>query len=55
MAKSANLGFPRIGAKRELKKALEAYWKAEIDAVAHGFQPRGSRSARAIGQNAGNR
>ena len=22
-----NLGFPRIGAKRELKSALEAYWK----------------------------
>lgn len=29
MIKSANLGFPRIGAKRELKKALEAYWKGE--------------------------
>ncbi len=26
-----NLGFPRIGAKRELKKALEAYWEGEID------------------------
>ena len=26
-----NLGFPRIGAKRELKVALEAYWKQEID------------------------
>ncbi|HET8695675.1 MAG TPA: 5-methyltetrahydropteroyltriglutamate--homocysteine S-methyltransferase [Aquabacterium sp.] len=25
-----NLGFPRIGAKRELKFALEAYWKGEI-------------------------
>lgn len=24
------LGFPRIGAKRELKHALEKYWKAEI-------------------------
>ena len=24
------LGFPRIGAKRELKKALEAFWKGEI-------------------------
>ncbi len=24
--KSHNLGFPRIGARRELKKALEAYW-----------------------------
>lgn len=26
-----NLGFPRIGAKRELKRALEAYWKQEIE------------------------
>lgn len=26
-----NLGFPRIGADRELKKALEAYWRTEID------------------------
>ncbi|EIP96398.1 5-methyltetrahydropteroyltriglutamate--homocysteine S-methyltransferase [Opitutaceae bacterium TAV1] len=24
------LGFPRIGAKRELKKATEAYWKGEL-------------------------
>jgi len=30
MTQSANLGFPRIGAKRELKKALEAYWKGSI-------------------------
>lgn len=29
MAKTHNLGFPRIGAKRELKFALEAYWKRE--------------------------
>lgn len=34
MTKSANLGFPRIGAKRELKKATEAYWKGSIDAPA---------------------
>jgi 5-methyltetrahydropteroyltriglutamate--homocysteine methyltransferase len=26
---SANLGFPRIGAFRELKKAVESYWKGE--------------------------
>lgn len=26
-----NLGFPRIGAQRELKKALESYWRKEID------------------------
>lgn len=34
MVESAILGYPRIGAKRELKKALEAYWKGEIDAAA---------------------
>lgn len=27
MVQSANLGFPRIGAKRELKKAVESFWK----------------------------
>ncbi len=26
-----NLGFPRIGAQRELKKALETYWKGQND------------------------
>jgi 5-methyltetrahydropteroyltriglutamate--homocysteine methyltransferase len=31
MVQSANLGFPRIGFTRELKKATEAYWKGEID------------------------
>jgi 5-methyltetrahydropteroyltriglutamate--homocysteine methyltransferase len=29
MVIAANLGFPRIGANRELKKALESYWKGE--------------------------
>ena len=29
MSKVHNLGFPRIGAKRELKFALESYWKGE--------------------------
>ena len=29
MAYTHNLGFPRIGAKRELKFALEAYWKGQ--------------------------
>ncbi len=29
MALTHNLGFPRIGAKRELKFALESYWKGE--------------------------
>ncbi|MBN8543377.1 MAG: 5-methyltetrahydropteroyltriglutamate--homocysteine S-methyltransferase [Alphaproteobacteria bacterium] len=31
MAISANLGFPRIGANRELKKALESFWKGELN------------------------
>jgi len=30
MATTHNLGFPRIGARRELKFALEAYWKGEL-------------------------
>ena len=25
------LGYPRIGRKRELKRAVEAYWKGELD------------------------
>lgn len=29
MTRTHNLGFPRIGARRELKFALEAYWKGE--------------------------
>ncbi len=29
MTTTANLGFPRIGAQRELKKSLEAYWKGD--------------------------
>ena len=35
MAIAHNLGFPRIGAKRELKFALESYWKGEssLDAL----------------------
>ncbi len=31
MAVAHSLGFPRIGGDRELKKALEAYWKHELD------------------------
>jgi 5-methyltetrahydropteroyltriglutamate--homocysteine methyltransferase len=34
MTQAANLGFPRIGIKRELKQATEAYWKGSIDAAA---------------------
>ena len=31
---STVLGYPRIGADRELKKAVEAYWAGKIDAAA---------------------
>ncbi|MHC4774691.1 MAG: uroporphyrinogen decarboxylase/cobalamine-independent methonine synthase family protein, partial [Planctomycetota bacterium] len=31
MSISANLGFPRIGRSRELKRALEGYWSGKID------------------------
>ncbi|OUS30024.1 5-methyltetrahydropteroyltriglutamate--homocysteine S-methyltransferase [Thalassotalea sp. 42_200_T64] len=31
MAKLHNLGFPRIGEKRQLKFALEQYWQGKID------------------------
>nr|MBF0685921.1 5-methyltetrahydropteroyltriglutamate--homocysteine S-methyltransferase [Pseudomonas sp.] len=34
MALAHSLGFPRIGGDRELKKALERYWRAEIDEAA---------------------
>ena len=32
MALAANLGFPRIGAHRELKAAVEAHWAGRLDA-----------------------
>ena len=31
MTIAANLGFPRIGARRELKRAVEDYWSGSID------------------------
>ena len=31
MTLATNLGFPRIGARREVKRGLEAYWRGEID------------------------
>ncbi|MDN4051546.1 5-methyltetrahydropteroyltriglutamate--homocysteine S-methyltransferase [Massilia sp. YIM B02763] len=34
MIKSHTLGYPRIGAQRELKFALERHWRGEIDAGA---------------------
>ena len=32
MVLTHNLGFPRVGARRELKQALEAYWRGDINA-----------------------
>jgi 5-methyltetrahydropteroyltriglutamate--homocysteine methyltransferase len=32
MARSMNLGMPRIGPHRELKKAIEGYWAGTTDA-----------------------
>lgn len=29
--KSSNLGYPRIGEKREWKKALEQFWAGKLD------------------------
>lgn len=31
MTKIHNLGFPRLGENRELKFALERYWRRETD------------------------
>ncbi len=31
MTQAHNLGFPRIGLKREMKTAVEAYWKGDIE------------------------
>ena len=33
MTTVTNLGFPRIGAKRELKRALEAFWSGQSSAA----------------------
>jgi len=31
MAIAANLGYPRVGRRRELKRALEAFWSGRLD------------------------
>jgi len=33
MIRTHILGFPRIGAQRELKFALERHWRGELDAA----------------------
>ncbi len=39
------LGFPRIGPRRELKKAVESYWKGDIDAASLAAAGRDLRAA----------
>jgi 5-methyltetrahydropteroyltriglutamate--homocysteine methyltransferase len=41
----SNLGFPRIGARRELKKALEDFWAGRSDAASLEETARGLREA----------
>ena len=43
MAIASNLGFPRIGARRELKRAVEDYWAGRIDEDALHETARGLR------------
>src|SRR5690554_7116081 len=38
MALAHNLGFPRIGRDRELKRALEAFWKGYLDWATEAFR-----------------
>jgi 5-methyltetrahydropteroyltriglutamate--homocysteine methyltransferase len=45
MTRTAVLGFPRIGADRELKGALEGYWSGEVGETALGEIARGVRAA----------
>ena len=45
MTTVTTLGFPRIGAKRELKRALEAYWRGDADADALQDTARALRAA----------
>ena len=47
MALSHSLGFPRFGRDRELKKALEAYWRGELDQA--GLQTVGRQLRAALG------
>lgn len=44
MTRAANLGFPRIGARRELKAATEAFWKGDVDYAALAVSAAGLRT-----------
>ncbi|MBM3579407.1 MAG: 5-methyltetrahydropteroyltriglutamate--homocysteine S-methyltransferase [Alphaproteobacteria bacterium] len=54
MLKTASLGFPRIGTNRELKKAVESYWKktsslAELQAAAAEIRKKNWEAQKAAG------
>ena len=54
MVLTANLGFPRVGADRELKRALERHWRGDVDtdelqAVARELRARHWRLQQSIG------
>ena len=56
MTRAHTLGFPRIGAKRELKFALESYWRgettqAELVAVGKSLRERHWQAQRTAGVN----
>jgi len=44
MTVAGNLGFPRIGRRRELKQALEQFWSGELDAAGLSAMARSLRS-----------
>lgn len=51
--KTSNLGFPRLGRKREWKKAIESYWakkinKAELDQTLTDFTQRKSITSKEL-------
>ncbi|OSM51169.1 hypothetical protein WH06_18115 [Aeromonas salmonicida subsp. salmonicida] len=56
MTRAHTLGFPRIGAKRELKFALESYWRgettqAELIATGKSLRERHWQAQRTAGVN----
>jgi 5-methyltetrahydropteroyltriglutamate--homocysteine methyltransferase len=56
MTIAANLGYPRIGPRRELKAALEAFWagriaEAELHAAAAGLRARARARQQGLGIN----
>ena len=45
MVRSSTIGFPRIGPRRELKKALEGYWSGRVSAADLAAEARALRQA----------